>query len=130
MGPPADDVALWFLTADERGNPDTRIDADRGDGGDGVAWTEGNQVRAMVHGAEYFRCLLETWRALDRGDLVLLTDWRGDGDERLTASRGPSWRRCWSTSCGGASTCGASCGGRIPTRRTSASRRPSTSPRW
>ena len=90
MGPPADDVALWFLTAEERGNPDTRIDADRDDGSadGGVAWTEGNRVRALVHGAEYFRCLVETWRGLERGDLVLLTDWRGDGDERLDGTPG------------------------------------------
>jgi phosphatidylserine/phosphatidylglycerophosphate/cardiolipin synthase-like enzyme len=85
MGPPADGVAHWFLTADERGNPDTDIDADRADGS---AWTEGNQVRALVHGAEYFRCLLDTLSGLGDGDLVLLTDWRGDGDERLDGRPG------------------------------------------
>ena len=85
MGPPADGVAHWFLTAEERGNPDTDIDADRDDGS---AWTEGNHVRALVHGAEYFRCLLDTLKGLGRGDLVLLTDWRGDGDERLDGNPG------------------------------------------
>ena len=44
----------WFLTADERGNLDTDIDRRRGDG---RAWTEGNAVEALVHGATYFRRL-------------------------------------------------------------------------
>ena len=88
MGPPADDVARWFLTADERGNPHTEIDTGRGDGDEGIAWTEGNLVRPLVHGAEYFRCLLDTWRALGEGDLLLFTDWRGDGDERLADEEG------------------------------------------
>jgi phosphatidylserine/phosphatidylglycerophosphate/cardiolipin synthase-like enzyme len=85
MGDSADELARWFLTADERGNPHTDIDADRDAG---KAWTEGNQVRALVHGAEYFGRLLDVLRGLGRGDLVLFTDWRGDGDERLDGREG------------------------------------------
>jgi phosphatidylserine/phosphatidylglycerophosphate/cardiolipin synthase-like enzyme len=72
-------VARWFLTASERGNPDTRLD----DRHDGTAWSTGNTVRPLVHGATYFRELLHRIRALDEGDLLLFTDWRGDPDELL-----------------------------------------------
>ena len=41
----------WFLTPGERGNDATKIDRRRGDG---RSWTEGNHVRVLVHGAEYF----------------------------------------------------------------------------
>ena len=44
----------WFLTPDERGNDATELDRRRGDG---LAWTEGNEVEVLVHGAEYFRRL-------------------------------------------------------------------------
>jgi hypothetical protein len=38
----------WFLTSSERGNLSTRLDSrHRG----GVAWTEGNLVRPLIHGA-------------------------------------------------------------------------------
>jgi phosphatidylserine/phosphatidylglycerophosphate/cardiolipin synthase-like enzyme len=73
-------VAQWFLDTAERGNPHTVIDRTRADG---RAWTEGNAVRALVHGADYFARLLEVLATLDAGDLVFFTDWRGDGDERL-----------------------------------------------
>ncbi|MBA3304150.1 MAG: phospholipase, partial [Acidimicrobiia bacterium] len=71
----------WFLTADERGNPDSDIDRRRGD--DATAWTEGNAVEALVHGATYFARLVEALGRLDRGDWVHFTDWRGDADEVL-----------------------------------------------
>jgi phosphatidylserine/phosphatidylglycerophosphate/cardiolipin synthase-like enzyme len=74
----------WFLTATERGNPATRLDD-----GDGVAWSAGNQVRPLIHGAPYFAELLSQVSALRAGDLLLFTDWRGDPDERL-AEAGPS----------------------------------------
>jgi hypothetical protein len=45
----------WFLTAAERGNPATRLDHGRGDG---VAWSTGNEVRPLIHGAPYFAELL------------------------------------------------------------------------
>ncbi|TCC53797.1 phospholipase [Kribbella capetownensis] len=72
----------WFLTATERGNPTTDIDADG-------AWTEGNRVQALVHGATYFRRLYDELCALRPGDRVYFTDWRGDPDEVLVEG-GPS----------------------------------------
>ncbi|WNB86635.1 hypothetical protein [Cellulomonas sp. ATA003] len=69
----------WFLTAAERGNPATRL----------RPWTEGNAVRALVHGRTYFAALAETLRRAGSGDLVLFADWRGDPDERL-APDGPT----------------------------------------
>jgi phosphatidylserine/phosphatidylglycerophosphate/cardiolipin synthase-like enzyme len=72
----------WFLTAAERGNPSTGIDSDG-------AWTEGNLVRPLVHGATYFQRLYDELRVLRRGDQVYFTDWRGDPDE-LLCDGGPS----------------------------------------
>ena len=72
----------WFLTAAERGNPATRID-------DGGAWTEGNLVQPLVHGATYFRRLYDELCKLRPGDQVFFTDWRGDPDEKLY-DEGPS----------------------------------------
>ncbi|MEV4085511.1 phospholipase, partial [Nonomuraea fuscirosea] len=63
----------WFLTGDERGNPATRLDP----------WTEGNDVRPLVHGATYFAELRAHLERLDADDLLLFADWRGDPDERL-----------------------------------------------
>jgi phosphatidylserine/phosphatidylglycerophosphate/cardiolipin synthase-like enzyme len=73
-------AAEWLLTPAERGNSATRIDTDRGDG---RAYTIGNQVRPLVHGAVYFRCLHDELRRVGAGDSVLFTDWRGDPDELL-----------------------------------------------
>jgi phosphatidylserine/phosphatidylglycerophosphate/cardiolipin synthase-like enzyme len=70
----------WFLRASERGNPATTLDSRRGDG---LAWTTGNEVRPLVHGAAYFAELASRLGAMDAGDLLLFTDWRGDPDERL-----------------------------------------------
>ncbi|GAB2596072.1 phospholipase D family protein [Kribbella endophytica] len=67
----------WFLTTTERGNPATEIDRDG-------AWTEGNLVRPLVHGATYFAHLYDELCALSKGDRVYFTDWRGDHDEALT----------------------------------------------
>ncbi len=75
--------ADWFLTVAERGNPATRIDARRGDG---LAYTEGNGVHVLVHGAEYYARLLGELATLEAGDWVHFTDWRGDPDERLAGS--------------------------------------------
>lgn len=75
----------WFLSAQERGNPATRID-NRRPGGE--AWTGGNRVRALVDGAHYFARLAEVLGDLGDGDRVYFTDWRGDADERL-AEDGP-----------------------------------------
>ena len=76
-----DRIDLWFLTPEERGNAWTRIDARRGDG---TAWTRGNAVRPLVHGAVYFKRLYEVLCSLEAGDWVHFTDWRGDADELLT----------------------------------------------
>ena len=86
----------WLLTRPERGNPSTRLD-DRHEGDD--AWSEGNLVTPLVHGAAYFRDLYDALTATREGDLVLFTDWQGDADERLTdepgsrGGRGPRDRR-------------------------------------
>ena len=75
----------WLLRAEERGNPLTRLD-DQHPGEE--AWSEGNLVRPLVHGATYFRELHERIEATRAGDLVLFTDWAGDADEQLTGEPG------------------------------------------
>jgi len=72
----------WFLNADERGNPDTRLDI-RPAVPAGQAYLPGNRVRPLIDGATYFAELLTAIRRMRRGDLLLFTDWRGDPDERL-----------------------------------------------
>lgn len=69
-----DSLTDWLLTREERDNPHTRLSA-------GV---EGNRCTPLVHGATYFRRLLETVETLQDGDYLFFTDWRGDPDERLT----------------------------------------------
>jgi phosphatidylserine/phosphatidylglycerophosphate/cardiolipin synthase-like enzyme len=73
-------LAAWFLTPDERGNPATEIDRRRHDG---VAFTEGNEVRVLIHGAEYYSRLYSFLRVTTGGEWIHFTDWRGDPDERL-----------------------------------------------
>ncbi|MCO1660513.1 phospholipase D family protein [Pseudonocardia humida] len=63
----------WFLTADERGNPASALPTS----------VEGNSVRPLVHGAEYFARLAAEVAELQTGDHLFFTDWRGDADERL-----------------------------------------------
>jgi phosphatidylserine/phosphatidylglycerophosphate/cardiolipin synthase-like enzyme len=70
-----------FLRPSERENPHTRVDAHHPDD---VAWSTGNRVRPLVHGAPYFAELHERIGGMGPGDLVLFADWRGDPDERLT----------------------------------------------
>jgi phosphatidylserine/phosphatidylglycerophosphate/cardiolipin synthase-like enzyme len=70
----------WLLTSSERGNGATRLDGRRPDR---AAWSHGNLVRPLVHGATYFRELLGAVRAQRAEDLLLFSDWRGDPDERL-----------------------------------------------
>jgi phosphatidylserine/phosphatidylglycerophosphate/cardiolipin synthase-like enzyme len=75
----------WFLRASERGNPATTIDsAHPGE----QAWSTGNLVRPLIHGATYFAELAHAVRKMRAGDLLLFADWRGDPDERLTGDRG------------------------------------------
>ncbi|WP_351233356.1 hypothetical protein [Streptomyces sp. NPDC002133] len=70
----------WLLTPGERGNPANRLDNRRQDR---TAWSCGNHVRPLVHGATYFPELLDAIRSQRAGDLLLFTDWRGDPDQRL-----------------------------------------------
>src|SRR6202158_999208 len=51
---------------------------------DGMAWSTGNTVETLVHGATYFGRLLETIRGLGPGDQLYFTDWRGDPDQLLS----------------------------------------------
>jgi len=74
-------VRAWFLAPHERDNPSTQIDRRRGRPGE--AHTTGNEVRVLVHGADYFTRLLAELRAAPAGAWVHFTDWRGDPDERL-----------------------------------------------
>jgi phosphatidylserine/phosphatidylglycerophosphate/cardiolipin synthase-like enzyme len=73
-------LETWLLTPSERGNPSTNIDGRRADG---VAYTEGNDVRVLVHGVEYYSRLYSALSCLHRDDWIYFTDWRGDPDERL-----------------------------------------------
>ena len=77
---PDDALDRWFLTAAERGNDATGVDR-RHTGG--LAWSTGNRVEVLVHGAVYFRRLLEAVRGLRQDDRLYFTDWRGDPDQLL-----------------------------------------------
>jgi phosphatidylserine/phosphatidylglycerophosphate/cardiolipin synthase-like enzyme len=79
------DPSDWLLTRAERGNPSTVLD-DRHEGQQ--AWSTGNLVRPLIHGATYFRVLYDALEATGPGDRVLFTDWQGDADERLTGEPG------------------------------------------
>src|SRR5687767_12016042 len=70
----------WFLSPQERGNPWTKLDQHHGPG---IAWTTGNRITPLIHGATYFKRLYETICDLEPGDWVHFTDWRGDADELL-----------------------------------------------
>ena len=70
----------WYLDAAGRGNPHTVLDSRHADG---RAWTEGNHVRPLVHGATYFAELHRRVEELRAGDLLMFVDWRGDRDELL-----------------------------------------------
>jgi phosphatidylserine/phosphatidylglycerophosphate/cardiolipin synthase-like enzyme len=63
----------WFLTAEERGNPDSCI----------PTWTVGNTAEPLVHGKTYFDRLVTEVEKLGEGDHLFFTDWRGDPDERM-----------------------------------------------
>jgi phosphatidylserine/phosphatidylglycerophosphate/cardiolipin synthase-like enzyme len=78
---PVEGLESWFLTSSERGNNFTALDKRRPSG---LAWSVGNRVEPLVHGATYFGRLLEAIRELGAGDQIYFTDWRGDPDERLS----------------------------------------------
>jgi phosphatidylserine/phosphatidylglycerophosphate/cardiolipin synthase-like enzyme len=71
----------WFLSSSERGNDFSALDRRRPGG---LAWSTGNRVETLVHGATYFRRLLEAVRGLGAADRLYFTDWRGDPDQRLS----------------------------------------------
>jgi hypothetical protein len=48
-----------------------------------MAWTEGNLVRPLIHGATYFAELNHRVMQMRDGDLLMFADWRGDSNERL-----------------------------------------------
>ncbi len=79
---PDDVLEKWFLSSSERGNDASGLDRRRGDA---LAWSTGNLVETLVHGAVYFGRLLEVIRGLGAGDELFFTDWRGDPDQRLAA---------------------------------------------
>ena len=70
----------WFLTRPERGNDFTGLDG-RHEGA--AAWSVGNSVETLTHGATYFGRLLAAVRELGPRDQLFFTDWRGDPDQRL-----------------------------------------------
>ncbi|MFQ6172143.1 phospholipase D family protein [Oryzobacter sp. R7] len=70
-----------FLLPEERDNPDTHVDDHHPDG---TAWSTGNSVRPVVHGAPYMRELHDRVTEMGEGDLLYFVDWRGDPDQRLT----------------------------------------------
>jgi hypothetical protein len=104
-----DTCQAWLLTADERGNPATAIDLERGKG---RAWTVGNRVTVHVDGAAYFTRLHELLSGLGAGDWVYLADWRIDATRQPTGAGselgplvadqrgrrlGSPTRSCWSS---------------------------------
>lgn len=72
-GVPVAEAADWFLTTAQRGNPATEM----------PDWCTGNRVEPLIHGATYFDRLAAEVEAMQRGDYLFFTDWRGDPDERL-----------------------------------------------
>jgi hypothetical protein len=75
------ELAAWFLTAEERGNPASKI----------PVWCVGNRAEPLIHGATYFDQLVSEVETLGAGDYLFFTDWRGDPDEKLR-DEGPSIR--------------------------------------
>jgi len=67
------DLADWFLTDAERGNPSSKL----------PAWSEGNRAEPLIHGATYFDHLATEVEALGADDYLFFTDWRGDPDEKM-----------------------------------------------
>jgi phosphatidylserine/phosphatidylglycerophosphate/cardiolipin synthase-like enzyme len=70
--------SLWFLSAGERGNTQTRLyhSAEH-------PWSAGNEVRPLIHGAAYLSELRTCITQMQAGDLLMFTDWRGDPDQLM-----------------------------------------------
>ena len=69
----------WLLTDEQRGNDAAGV----------RAWSEANDVRALVDGRCYLPALAAALAAADEGDAVLFAGWRADADE-LLGDEGPS----------------------------------------
>ncbi len=83
MDPRSSGPERWFLTATERGNDATALDRRHPQG---TAWSQGNLVQPLIHGASYFAALCRAVEQAEPGDVIMFADWRGDADERLTES--------------------------------------------
>lgn len=68
----------WFLRTAERGNPATGLDR-----ADGTAWSSGNEVRAVIDGAELFARLRAELADVRRGDQIYFAAWTGTPQQRL-----------------------------------------------
>jgi phosphatidylserine/phosphatidylglycerophosphate/cardiolipin synthase-like enzyme len=66
-------LADWFLTPEQRGNPYSTI----------RPWDTGSRVEPLIHGTVYFDRLVDEVQALEPGDHLFFTDWRGDRDQLL-----------------------------------------------
>ena len=88
---PGPALTQWLLSKAERANPQTVLD-DPHPGQQ--AWSVGNHVRPLVHGATYFAELKERIEETRSGDLIMFTDWRGDPDEQLTDDPDRPWSGC------------------------------------
>ena len=86
----------WFLTPRERGNTQSRIDAQ---GPNSTSWTEGNSVAFLIDGLSYFTRLSEAIASLETDDEIRFADWRGDADERIS-SDGASIAELLAGACG------------------------------
>jgi phosphatidylserine/phosphatidylglycerophosphate/cardiolipin synthase-like enzyme len=69
----------WLLTDGQRGNAAAGV----------PAWSEGNDVRALVDGRSYLPALATALATAGEGDAVLFAGWRADPDELLD-DEGPS----------------------------------------
>ena len=82
-------IDQWLLADAERGNPASTLGA----------WSDGNAVQPLVHGAAYFERLVHEVEELAPGDHLLFTDWRGDADE-LMRPDGPTVGELFSAAAG------------------------------
>src|SRR4051794_41873120 len=83
MASPATD---WFLTAEQRGNPASRIDAGRG----AIAWTTGNGVEVHVDGVAYFDALRHRLVSARSRDRILVAGLEADAHLDLGAGGRPA----------------------------------------
>ena len=74
----------WAGELRDEGHPWLLTDGQRGNDASGVpAWSEGNDVRALVDGRSYLPALAAALAGASEGDGVLFAGWRADPDELL-----------------------------------------------